>query len=108
MDKDGAPRYLLDRRSPVSRQLEKWLDRISPAVERTSSRDEPPVRGDFPDCVRVLQEIALGRDVTAKARDLLAAVNALLALGTIGQSSYLERPAQAALRERALAAREAP
>lgn len=107
VDKEGAPRYLLNHRSRTSRQLENWLERVSAAIERTSARELPPVRGDFPDYVLALQEIALGRDATATARDRLAAMKELLELGTKGQTSYLERPAQPELRQRALAVREA-
>jgi hypothetical protein len=55
-------------------------------------------------CVRALQRIALGQDSTATARDRLAALKELLELGAKGTTSYLERPGQSELTERAQSA----
>ena len=107
VDAEGNPRYLLNHRSRTSRQLEQWLTRISAAIERQSDPEQAPVRADFPDYVRALQEVALGRDRTATARDRIAALKELLNLGAKAESSYLERPAQPDLAERWLATREA-
>jgi hypothetical protein len=107
VDNDGNPRYLLNHRSRTSRQLEQWLTKIAAAMERQSAPEQTPLHADFPDYVRALQEIALGRDPTATARDRLTATKELLELGSKGESSYLARPAQPELAERAHAAREA-
>lgn len=107
VDEDGKPRYLLNHRSRTSRQLEQWLEKISAAIERQSALQQAPPRADFPDYVNALQRIALGQDATATARDRLAALKELLGLGAKGTTSYLERPAQPELTERAHAIREA-
>lgn len=90
VDSDGAPRYLLNHRSRISRQLEQWLQTISAAIERNQASDPEPLRADFPEYVRALQAIALGRDTTATARDRLAALRELLKLERRGTSSYIE------------------
>lgn len=90
VDDEGTPRYLLNHRSRISRQLEQWLQKISAAVERTPASDPEPLRAEFPEYVRALQGIALGRDTTATARDRLAALRELLKLEKRGTSSYLE------------------
>jgi hypothetical protein len=92
VDKEGKPRYLLNHRSRTSRQLERWLERVSAAVERKAASEQAPSRADFPDYVRALQRIALGHDPTATARDQLAALKELLELGPRGTTSYLELP----------------
>src|SRR6266516_2848081 len=107
VDKEGQPRYLLNHRSRTSRQLELWLETVSAAIERQATSAQAPSRGDFSDYVRALQRIALGQDATATARDRLAALKELLELGAKGTTSYLERPAQPELTERAQAIREA-
>jgi len=107
VDGEGKPRYLLNHRSRTSRQLEQWLEKISAAIERQAASEQAPPRADFPDYVRALQRIALGQDATATARDRLAALKELLGLEAKGTTSYLERPAQPELTERAHAIREA-
>ena len=107
VDREGQPRYLLNHRSRTSRQLEHWLEKVSAAIEREGTSAQAPSRGDFSDYVRALQRIALGQDATATARDRLAALKELLELGAKGTTSYLERPAQPELTERAHAIREA-
>ena len=93
VDKAGEPRYLLNHRGRVSRQLEQWLAKISAAIERQSAREQTPRRGEFADYVQALQQIALGNDPTATARERLAALKELLNLGLRGTSSYLDRSA---------------
>lgn len=100
VDKEGTPRYLLNHRARISRQLEQWLEKVSAAIERNAASEPQPTRADFPDYVRALQRIALGRDATATARDQLAALKELLKLGPRGTTSYLERPAEADLTRR--------
>ena len=107
VDRKGAPRYLLNHRSRTSRQLEQWLGKVTAAVERETVSELAPPRADFPDYVQALQRIALGHEATAGAQDKLAALKELLKLGIRGTSSYLERPAQAELRERRNASFEA-
>ncbi len=107
VDREGTPRYLLNHRSRTSRQLEQWLQKVSAAIERKAASEQAPARGEFADYVRALQRIALGQDASATARDRLAALKELLKLGEKGTSSYLERPAQTELTERANAVREA-
>jgi hypothetical protein len=91
VDKAGEPRYLLNHRARVSRQLEQWLAKISAAIERQSAREQTPRRGEFADYVQALQQIALGQDPTATARERLVALKELLSLGQRGTSSYLDR-----------------
>lgn len=107
VDKSGEPRYLLNHRARVSRQLEQWLARISTAIERQPAHEQVPVRADFPDYVRALQQIALGRDPTATARERLAALKELLKLGFEGTSSYLEESRKPEVLRRWRAVREA-
>ena len=95
VDDEGSPRYLLNHRSRISRQLEQWLQKVSAAIERNPASDNPAseaaqVRADFPEYVRALQQIALGHDTTATARDRLAALRELLKLERRGTSSYIE------------------
>jgi hypothetical protein len=90
VDDEGTPRYLLNHRSRISRQLEQWLQKITVAIERNPVTDPEPIRADLPEYVRALQAIALGRDTTATARDRLAALGELLKLEKRGTSSYLE------------------
>lgn len=87
VDDEGTPRYLLNHRSRISRQLEQWLQKISAAVDRNPASEPEPARADFPDYVRALQGIALGHDTTATARDRLAALKEFERRGT---SSYIE------------------
>jgi hypothetical protein len=107
VDQDGVPRYLLNHRSRTSRHLEHWLDRVSAAIERQTSRETEATRADFPDYVRALQRIALGQETTATARDQLAALKELLKLGIRGTTSYLERPGEAEIMRRSHAVHEA-
>jgi hypothetical protein len=72
VDDEGTPRYLLNHRTRISRQLEQWLQKVSAAIERNPETDPEPIRADLPEYLRALQGIALGRDTTATARDRLA------------------------------------
>jgi hypothetical protein len=107
LDKKGEPRYLLNHRSRTSRQLEHWLEKVSAAIERQRAPEQAPPRAEFPDYVRALQRIALGADATASAHDRLSALKELLALGPRGTTTYLERPSEPELEERAHAVHEA-
>jgi hypothetical protein len=90
VDEEGTPRYLLNHRSRISRQLEQWLQKISAAIDRNPASEPEPARADFPDYVHALQAIALGQDTTATARDRLAALRELLKLERRGTTSYIE------------------
>jgi hypothetical protein len=91
VDKQGKPRYLLDKRARVSRQLEQWLSKVdSFAFPRATAFESP--RGEFDDYVHALQRIALGQDIDASTRDRLGALKELLKLGHSGTTSYLEGP----------------
>lgn len=48
VDRKGEPRYLLNHRTRISRQLEHWLESVSAAIERQASSEQSPSRGDFP------------------------------------------------------------
>ena len=88
----GKPRYLLNHRWRVSRQLDHWLAKISEAIERQSAAGEQPPRAEFADYVRALQRIALGHDPSGSARDRLSALRELLKLGVAGTTSFIEGP----------------
>jgi hypothetical protein len=80
VDKNGKPRYLIESRLRLSRRLEQWLMKISPAIERQSAAAQPseaPARVEY---IRELQRIALGNDSAASARDRLTALKELLDL----------------------------
>lgn len=77
IDKRGEPRYLLNLRSRISRQLDHWLAKISPAIDRQTAREHDQRDVGRLDYVRELQRIALGDDSTATARDRLAAIERL-------------------------------
>ncbi len=88
-DKRGKPRYLLNHRWRVSRQLDHWLAQVSEAIQRQSADDQRPPRAEPVDYVRELQRIALGHDPTASARDRLAALKELLKLERKGTTSFI-------------------
>ena len=90
VDKGGKPRYLLNHRWRVSRQLAHWLETIQAAIERQSAEGAEPPRAEFADYVRALQRIALGHDPSGSARDRLAALKELLKLEKRGTTSYIE------------------
>lgn len=53
VDDQGTPRYLLNHRSRISRQLEQWLQKISAGIERNPTGETEPLRAEFPDtCAR--------------------------------------------------------
>jgi hypothetical protein len=86
-DKRGRPRYLLNHRWRVSRQLDHWLAKISDAIARQSAAGEEPPRAELADYVRELERIALGRDPSASARDRLAALKELVKLDAAAASA---------------------
>ena len=87
VDKAGKPRYLLNHRWRVSRQLDHWLAKISEAIERQSADGDQPLLPEFGDYVRELQRIALGRDPTASARDRLTALKELVKLDSSAKAA---------------------
>jgi hypothetical protein len=78
VDRGGKPRYLLNHRSRISRQLDQWLAKISEAIERQRSAEQEPSPVKRDDYVRELQRIGLGKDPSASTRDRLAALRELL------------------------------
>lgn len=78
--KGGKPSYLLPLRARISRQLEQWLAKIAPAIERQSDSELKPQAAGRADYLRELQRIALGHDPTASTRDRLTALTELLKL----------------------------
>lgn len=78
VDKGGEPRYLLNHRSRISRQLDGWLAKIAPTMERQMANRQPPTRHGRSDYVAELQRIALGQDTTATARDRVSALKELV------------------------------
>ena len=89
VDGRGKPRYLLDVRMRVSRQLDLWLTKLTPEMARQSAVGTDPPAAERADFVRELQRIALGQDVGARVADRLTAIKELLKLGDEGTSSYL-------------------
>jgi len=59
-DKRGKPQHLLDHRWRVSRQLDRWLAKITEAIEASTADDRPAV--ERWDLWRALERIALGKD----------------------------------------------
>jgi hypothetical protein len=94
VNKAGEPRYLLNHRARISRQLEQWLGKISPAIDRQLARREAPPRAESADYVRALQRIGLGHDATATARDRLTALKKLVDLGFEGTTTYLDQSSE--------------
>jgi hypothetical protein len=78
LNKRGEARSLLNHRARISRQLERLLDKVSPAIDRqTSDERRPAGRAAY---IRELERIAFGGDSTASSRDRVSALNTLLKL----------------------------
>jgi hypothetical protein len=90
VDNRGEPRYLLDKRMRTSRQLDHWLAKIAPAIDRQSAALRERPRAEWADYVTELQSIAMGHDPGARTSDRLAALRELLKLGSSGTTSALE------------------
>ena len=82
VDKRDEARYLLNHRSRISGQLERWLSKITPSIERQIADAHAPSHPGRPDYVAELQRIALGQDSAASARDRVSALKELLALNS--------------------------
>ena len=78
VDRAGKPRYLLNHRARVSRQLELWLDKIAPALKQQAAAGEEPPPAEPVEYVRALRRIALGRDPAVTTREQLAALKLYL------------------------------
>jgi hypothetical protein len=78
VDKRGRPRYLLDHRYRISRQLDNWLAKISETIERQAAAEGEPPPADRETYIRELRRIALGRDSAASTRDRVLALKELL------------------------------
>ncbi len=78
LDKRGEARSLFNHRARISRQLERLLDKVSPAIDRqTSDERQPAGRVDY---IRELERIGLGGDSAASSRDRVSALNTLVKL----------------------------
>jgi hypothetical protein len=80
VDKRGEARYLLNHRARFSRQLDAWLAKIWPSIERQTAREQPTAPVGHSDYIAELQRIALGEDTTASARDRVAALKELMSI----------------------------
>ena len=80
VDRAGKPRYLLNHRARISRQLDQWLAKIEAAIERQSAAEQPQPAAGRAELVGELQRIALGHDRAASSRDRLSALKELLKL----------------------------
>lgn len=92
VDRTGKARYLLGYRSRLSRQLDRWLSKVSDAIERQASDDEPAAAAGRGAYVRELERIALGRDSSATARDRLSAIKELLRLDEAASAQQPQAP----------------
>jgi hypothetical protein len=77
VDKRGQARSLLNHRSRISRQLDHWLSKITPTLDRQSAGESATSAGRS-DYVRELQWIGLGNDSSASAHDRVSALRELL------------------------------
>jgi hypothetical protein len=58
VDKRGEARSLLNHRARISRELERWLDKVSPAIDRrTTDEQQPAGRAAY---IREFERIAFG------------------------------------------------
>lgn len=78
IDKRGEPRYLLKHRSRISRQLDLWLSKIAPTIERQTADAKTASNPGRFDYIAELQRIGLGQDTTASARDRVSALKELV------------------------------
>ncbi len=76
VDKHGEARSLLKYRSRISRELDRWLTKIAPSMERQDAAGQLVSVGE-PEYVLELQRIGLGRDTTASPRDRVSALKEL-------------------------------
>lgn len=75
VDKCGEARSILNHRASVARQLERWLAKIAPAIERQSADETAEAsRAAY---MRELRWIALGNDSSASASARVAAIREL-------------------------------
>jgi len=89
VDPRGKARSILDYRARISRQLEKWIQRLDGYDERASS-EHLALDGEHENYVARLQRIALGHDRRAGLGEQLTALKQLLKLGTRGTTSGLK------------------
>jgi hypothetical protein len=78
VDKRGEPRSLLKLRSRIVRELDHWLSKITPTMERQATSEQPVVPPGRSDYIRELQWIAFGHDAAASARDRVSALKELV------------------------------
>ena len=73
----GEPRSIVNLRSSTSRQLDRWLSKISPTIDRQTS-DGPRQPAGHADYIRELRRIV--NDPSTSARDRLGAISKLMEL----------------------------
>jgi hypothetical protein len=86
VDRRGKPRYLLDHRARISRQLERWLEKLMEITDAAAPRIDLPVANQG-EIAMELQRIGFRIDPRIKPAQQLAALRALMAYG------LFERPA---------------
>ena len=76
VDKKGESRSILNHRARISRQLDRWLERVANTIDRQSAPSRMGLASEE-DLRGALEWIALGHDRTATAHDRLLALTAL-------------------------------
>ena len=84
--KGGKPSYLLDMRLRVSRQLDHWLAKLAPEMERQRAADEVASVGRE-EYLRELRIIGLGHDPEARPADRVKVLFELLRMEESGVTS---------------------
>ena len=77
VDKRGEPRYLLNYRSRITRDLERWHSKVAPTIERQTTDRKAVAQDGPPEYAAGLRRIAGGHDTTATARDVVSASSEL-------------------------------
>jgi hypothetical protein len=77
VDKRGEPRSVLNLRSRYARQLDHWLTKIAPVIEREPAKNTPPRLHTRAELINELGRIGFGHD-TASPRDRVLALKELL------------------------------
>ena len=76
--KRGEPRSVLNLRSRYARQLDHWLTKIAPVIEREPAENTPPKLHTRAELINELGRIGFGHDTTASPRDRVLALKELL------------------------------
>ncbi len=78
VDKRGEPRSVLNLRSRYARQLDHWLTKIAPVIEREPAKNTSPKLHTRAELINELGRIGFGQDTTASPRDRVLALKELL------------------------------